>query len=113
MDQCQTQSGNLITNHKFKVYFCITEFMVLWLASTATEDHCRIPVAWHIYGARLADTGTEWGRGGGGRIRGTGGTGTGGTGNGRGPAVGEAGESGEGGGSRVKEKPLVGPPKMQ
>ena len=22
--------------------------MVLWLASTATEDHCRMPVAWHI-----------------------------------------------------------------
>ena len=27
--------------------------------STATEDHCRMPVAWHIYGARLADTGTD------------------------------------------------------
>ena len=22
--------------------------MVLWLASTATEDHCYMPVAWHI-----------------------------------------------------------------
>ena len=26
----------------------IDKSMVLWLASTATEDHCYMPVAWHI-----------------------------------------------------------------
>ena len=25
-----------------------TNMMVLWLASTATEDRCYMPVAWHI-----------------------------------------------------------------
>ena len=28
--------------------FLVSGSMVPWLASTATEDHCYMPVAWHI-----------------------------------------------------------------
>ena len=52
---------------------------------------------------RVGKEGGGNGNRGGGRIRGTGGTETDGIGNGRGMPVGEAGESGEGGGSRENE----------
>ena len=38
------QFSDTIPFYQYHIYFS----MVLWLASTATEDHCRIPVAWHI-----------------------------------------------------------------
>ena len=31
-----------------RVASCTRDSMVLWLSSTATEDHCYMPVVWHI-----------------------------------------------------------------
>ena len=33
---------------QFKRVIKTVKCMVPWLASTATEDHCYMPVAWHI-----------------------------------------------------------------
>ena len=40
-------SGTIASSENIQ-YFCTQLCMVLWLASTATEEHCYMPVAWHI-----------------------------------------------------------------
>ena len=43
---------NICLSYDLYVEFVSTFYndksMVLWLARTSTEDHCRMPVAWHI-----------------------------------------------------------------
>ena len=45
-------TADIIKNLCYVIKFVSEEYtlqkMVLWLASTATEDHFRMPVAWHI-----------------------------------------------------------------
>ena len=46
---CNTTHVRLIeARNKVLELLTADAVMVLWLASTATEDHCHMPVSWHI-----------------------------------------------------------------